>query len=238
MTGAEETGEAPARNRARSFVRREGRLTRGQARALRELWPRYGLDGAGPWDLDTIFGRQAPRILEVGFGDGEALAEQAATAPGYDFIGTEVHRPGLGRCLLTLEERALGNVRIAALDALDALRRCIPAGSLTAVHVFFPDPWPKKRHHKRRLVQQPFLDAVACALKPGGTLHLATDWDNYAEWILEVVGAHPDFENQAPGGGALPSRPPRPETKFERRGRARGHTVHDFLYRRLPSSES
>lgn len=234
----------------RSYVRREGRVTRGQARALADLWPRYGLEADGPaqgaeddaptpetspvrpWDLDAVFGRTAPRVLEIGFGDGEALVEMAAAEPARDFIGTEVHRPGVGHCLIQAESAGVDNLRVTTLDADDVLSHCLTADTLAAIHVFFPDPWPKKRHHKRRLIQPAFLDQAARVLASDGVLHVATDWPDYAEWIEATLEADPRFENLA-GSGAWPPPPPRPETKFERRGIRRGHPVADYRYRLL-----
>ncbi|RMG28640.1 MAG: tRNA (guanosine(46)-N7)-methyltransferase TrmB, partial [Gammaproteobacteria bacterium] len=215
----------------RSFVRREGRLTPAQARALERLLPRFGLPETGPWDPVAIFGREARVTLEIGFGNGEVLATLAAAAPREHFLGIEVHRPGVGRLLQRLEREGLTNVRVSTRDAVEALEHQVPEGSLDRVLIYFPDPWPKKRHHKRRLIQPPFVALLARALKPGGLLHLATDWMPYAEWMQAVLASSPDFE-PVPPGGCIPRPPWRPETKFERRGRDLGHTVCDLLYRR------
>ncbi|WP_038052549.1 tRNA (guanosine(46)-N7)-methyltransferase TrmB [Thioalkalivibrio sp. ALJ1] len=227
--------DKPFYRRIRSFVRREGRLTPGQQRALDDLFPRFGLplpEPAAPLDLAEIFGRTAPVTLEIGFGDGESLAEQAANHPERDFIGTEVHRPGVGHLLREVEQRGLANVRVSDVDAVELLEHYLTPGSLDCVQVFFPDPWHKKRHHKRRLIQPTFVRHLATRVRPGGRLHLATDWSDYAEHMIAVmqecaVWFEPDGPVPAPG------RPPdRPVTKFERRGERLGHQVADLLYRR------
>ncbi|MES1943200.1 tRNA (guanine-N(7)-)-methyltransferase [Salinisphaera sp. PC39] len=219
--------------RIRSFVRREGRLTPGQQRNLDTLWPHYGLEiGDGPFDWDAVFGRSAPRNLEIGFGAGEVLAELAERHPDEDFLGIEVYRSGVGRLLGELRDRDLDNVRVFCADAVEVLARAVPAASLDTVLLYFPDPWPKKRHHKRRLVQPAFADAVARVLKPGGLWRLATDWANYAEWMREVLDPHPAFENVGDTDGFV-SDPPRPGTRFESRGLRKGHAVRDLAYRRV-----
>jgi tRNA (guanine-N7-)-methyltransferase len=220
----------------RSFVRREGRLTRAQERALTELWPRFGIDlteGFGPIDLAGAFARRAPCVLEIGFGDGEALASLAERHPENDYLGVEVHRPGVGHLLLQVEARGLGNVRVIAHDAVEVLRTRLTDESLAGVHILFPDPWPKKRHHKRRLVQPELVALLRRRLVPGGYVHLATDWEHYAEWMLAVMGAAPGFVNEAGAGRFLPRPETRPQTKFERRGRRLGHPVRDLLFRRV-----
>lgn len=211
----------------RSFVRRQGRTTRAQARAMAELWPRFGIAYAPEFlDLDEIFGRRAPRTLEIGFGNGDALVARAAARPGEDFIGAEVHEPGVGHCLLALERHGLGNVRLVAHDALEVLGRQVAPGSLAAVHLFFPDPWPKKRHHKRRIVQPAFLALVASRLAPGGVFRVATDWPPYAEHIEEVVTASGLFGPGHPPGDD----DPRARTRFEARGDRLGHPIWERLY--------
>ncbi|MCG5530307.1 tRNA (guanosine(46)-N7)-methyltransferase TrmB [Halorhodospira halochloris] len=215
----------------RSFVRREGRLTPGQARALERLWTVYGLEPQGVVELDQVFGRAAPRVLDIGFGDGEALVEMAADDPQRDYIGVEVHRPGLGHCLQYAEQMQLSNLRLISMDAVDLLTNHIPERSLSAVNIFFPDPWPKKRHHKRRLIQPNFLELLASRLQRGALLHLATDWADYAQWMVEVVEADGRYTNTAGPGQYLSYPPPRPQTKFERRGIQRGHAVYDLIYR-------
>ncbi|NNF52343.1 MAG: tRNA (guanosine(46)-N7)-methyltransferase TrmB [Gammaproteobacteria bacterium] len=224
-----------ARRPIRSFVRREGRLTPSQKRALVELWPQYGIDFAhGLLDLDQEFHRDAPgrRVLEIGFGNGAVLAQLAVSRPGDDFLGIEVHRPGVGHLLQLLKETECNNVRIIRDDAVEVLKEMLPPESLDEVLLFFPDPWPKKRHHKRRIVQPAFIELVASKLKPGGVFHLATDWQNYAEQMLELIDNASAFENVA-GAGKYSERPAsRPETKFERRGLRLGHEVWDLLYRK------
>jgi tRNA (guanine-N7-)-methyltransferase len=215
----------------RSYVVRAGRTTPAQARALQALWPRWGLEPSGPLDLDATFGRRAPRVLEIGFGNGEALAALAAVNPGTDFLGIEVHPPGIGRLLAELARRELDNVRLLRGDAVALLECCIPPASLARVNIWFPDPWPKKRHHKRRLVQAPFLELVAARLAPGGLLHLATDWAPYAEHMEAALAAVPGL--RAPGAAeARAVASERPRTHFQARGEARGHGVRDLVCRR------
>jgi len=266
-THAADPARASSRERVmrpiRSFVLREGRLTAGQERAFRELWPRFGVDwqpseALDPQALfaaakpdteikvselvdalddkpDAAAGRahEQPITLEIGFGDGESLAAMAAAAPERDFIGLEVHRPGVGHLLLALEQQGLTNVRVLRADATALLETGLPSASLDRVQLFFPDPWPKKRHHKRRIVQPGFVAAVARVLRPGGSFHLATDWTPYADWMLAMLDGAPElFENSA-GPGQFSARPAqRPITKFERRGQRLGHQVHDLIYRR------
>lgn len=217
----------------RSFVLRRGRLTRAQERALRELWPCYGIaNGHDRLDLEAIFGRTAPVILEIGFGDGVTLARCAADSPKHNFLGVEVYRPGVGSLLLRIEEAGLGNVRVLCADAVGVLEHRIPPASLEAVRLFFPDPWPKKRHHKRRIVQPPFVELVHRALVPGGVFHLATDWQEYADAMLAVVEAQHGLRNRA-GEGRFSERPDyRPRTRFEHRGRRLGHGVWDLIFER------
>ncbi|MEA2093204.1 MAG: tRNA (guanosine(46)-N7)-methyltransferase TrmB [Pseudomonadota bacterium] len=217
----------------RSWVRREGRITRAQQRALERLWPRYGLDAIQTPDLDQVFGRNAPRTLEIGFGNGKSLAIMAEQEPATDFIGVEVHRPGIGHLLMKLAQRELTNVRVCNADALQVLNHCIPDRSLDRVLLFFPDPWPKKRHHKRRIVQPVFIEQVARKLVTGGVLHLATDWENYAEHMLEVMVRMPAFRNRAGTGEFSPRPHYRPVTKFEQRGQRLGHTVRDLIFERI-----
>ena len=221
----------PAR-KIRSFVRREGRLTRGQQHALQLLWPRFGLETSTRLDLDKIFGRSAPRTLEIGFGNGDTLLTLAASEPETDFIGIEVHRPGVGRLLHELEARALENVRVIREDAVPVLRDCLPDNCIDRLLLFFPDPWHKKRHHKRRIVQDEFIALVAQKIKPGGILHMATDWENYAEQMLAVAGNSTAFRNCAGAGNYSPRPDYRPTTKFELRGQRLGHGVWDLLFER------
>lgn len=227
---------SPSGHRAiRSFVRRAGRMTRAQERALDELWPRFGIDFSDqPLDLDALFGRRAPRVLEIGIGDGETLIDLARDRPGTDFIGVEVHRPGIGHCLLGIEASALGNVRLVCHDAVEVLERMLPDASLDEVLLYFADPWPKKRHHKRRIVQTPFVALVARKLRPDGAFRLATDWAPYAAHMVEVLAASPDFEPATATGARIPRPDSRPVTRFERRGERLGHEVFDLEYRRRP----
>jgi tRNA (guanine-N7-)-methyltransferase len=216
----------------RSYVLRAGRMTPAQKRALETLLPRYGIPFTpAALDLDGVFGRRAPRVLEIGFGSGDTLVELAAATPGTDFIGVEVHPPGIGHCLLAIESRGLTNVRVVAHDAVEVLAGQIPGSSLDEVLLYFPDPWPKKRHHKRRIVQPSFAALVASRLKPGGRFRLATDWEPYAAWMLEVLDASPDLRNASPTGGCI-ERPARGATRFENRGRRLGHAVFDLEYLR------
>lgn len=222
----------PPQRRIRSFVRREGRLTAGQRRALEALWPLYGITCEDPLDLDREFGRQAPRTLEIGFGNGVSLAQMAEVAPGNDFLGIEVHRPGIGRLLEEIEARGLSNVRVMNRDAVEVLERQVPAASLDRVLLFFPDPWHKKKHHKRRILQPRFIELLARALRPGGHFHLATDWRDYAEHMLAEMEQATAFRNVA-GPGRYADKPAyRPTTKFERRGQRLGHGVWDLVYER------
>ncbi|MFO1425877.1 MAG: tRNA (guanosine(46)-N7)-methyltransferase TrmB [Steroidobacteraceae bacterium] len=218
----------------RSFVLRAGRITAAQQRALEELWPRYGVDiaPAATLDLDALFGRRAPHVVEIGFGNGDNLAALAAAHPERDYLGIEVHRPGVGRLLLAAQAAGLTNLRIACHDAVEVLQRALPPASLDEVLILFPDPWHKKRHHKRRLVQPEFVELVASRLRSGGLLELATDWEPYAQQMLEVLGASASFENVAAGGGCVPRPDWRAVTRFERRGTRLGHGVWDLAFRR------
>jgi len=224
----------PAHRPIRSFVMRAGRMTSGQTRALEELWPRYGVEySPAPLALDALFGRRAPRTLEIGFGNGEHLASVAAAHPDRDYLGVEVHRPGVGHLLMLAENRHLTNLRVSAHDAVEVLRDQIPPGSLDELLVLFPDPWHKKRHHKRRLVQPPFIDLLASRLATGGVLRLATDWEPYAQQMLDVLGeARPVFENLSPTGDWMPRPEERAPTRFEKRGARLGHGVWDLAFRR------
>jgi len=214
----------------RSYVRRESRITPAQTRALTELWPRYGIELAA-LDGARLFPRRAPLILDIGFGDGEALAIQARQQPGHNFLGIEVHRPGVGSLLRKLAADELDNVRVIVGDANEVLR-ALPDAALAGVHVYFPDPWPKKRHHKRRLLQAPLVALIVRKLQPGGVLHVATDWADYAEQVLGVCDADPDLDNIAGAGRFVPRPAARPLTKFERRALAAGRRIRDLQYRR------
>ncbi len=210
---------------------RQGRYSAAQQRAFVELMPRFGLAfRPEPLDFAQVFGREAPVIAEVGFGMGETTARIAAENPGNDYLAIEVHSPGVGSLLKQIDAGGLANIRIVQHDAVEVMRYMVPAGSLAAIHVFFPDPWPKKRHHKRRLLQPAFVELAATRLAPGGVLHVATDWQEYAEQVLEVLRAMPLLENSAEGFASRPAW--RPETKFERRGLKLGHGVWDLVFTR------
>lgn len=215
----------------RSFVRREGRMTEAQRRAFAEFGARYLLEfHAAPCDLDTVFGRAAPRTLEIGFGMGDSILDMARRHPERDHLGVEVHRPGVGRLLRALAEEDIRNVRIFCADAVQVLTHMIPDAALDAVFLFFPDPWPKKRHHKRRIVQPGFVELVARRLKPGGMFHLATDWEDYAQYMLAVLELSSSFLNSAGTGNFAPRPEWRVLTKFERRGERLGHGVWDLVF--------
>jgi len=217
----------------RSFVLRAGRATAGQQRALTQLWPKYGVEfSPTALDLPTLFGRAAPRMLEIGFGAGEALLEFASAHPEIDCIGVEVHRPGVGRLLLGAEAATLRNLRVICHDAVEVLQHQLPPASIALVHIFFPDPWPKKRHHKRRLIQPAFVELLATVIAPGGTLRLATDWEPYAQHMREVIDASSAFANIAADAGFVARSAERTLTRFERRGQRLGHGVWDLEYRR------
>jgi tRNA (guanine-N7-)-methyltransferase len=217
----------------RSFVVRAGRMTVAQERAWTELWPRYGIEtGSEPLDLPDIFGRNAPRTLEIGFGDGESLVALAAAHPDRDYLGIEVHRPGVGHLMLRAEELGLGNVRAICRDAVEVLQQCVPPASLDELLLYFPDPWPKKRHHKRRIVQPEFVALVASRLRPGGVLRMATDWQPYAEHMLEVASGCATLRNDSPEATYVQRPESRPVTKFERRGHRLGHGTWDLAFSR------
>lgn len=226
-----------SRNRTiRSFVLRQGRLTKGQQHAIDNLWPVLGIEtpsDATPLDLTELFGNTNPITLEIGFGNGESLAQMAYAAPERNFIGIEVHMPGVGHLLHRVEELGLQNVRVMNTDAVEVLQKQIPANSLDRVQLFFPDPWHKKKHHKRRIVQAEFVSLIASRLQTQGIFHLATDWENYAEYMAEVMQASPNFTNQAQSDTPYSPRPDyRPLTKFENRGLRLGHGVWDLLYQK------
>lgn len=217
----------------RTFVRREGRMTKSQARALKELLPVYSIQVSDDiLNFDKIFGRQAKTILEIGFGMGDSLIEMAMAEPATNFIGIEVHRPGIGACLNGIHDNVLKNVRIITEDAITILQKNITDQSLDAIYIYFPDPWPKKRHHKRRMIQYEFVRLLQAKLKSDGILHLATDWQPYAEWMMTILLADKGFKNLA-GIDKFSQRPAwRPETKFERRGKKLGHEVYDLVFQK------
>ncbi|HRP98016.1 MAG TPA: tRNA (guanosine(46)-N7)-methyltransferase TrmB [Rhodocyclaceae bacterium] len=215
----------------RSFVLRQGRMSPAQQRHLDEMMPRIGIPyRAAPIDLEAVFGRAAPKIVEIGFGMGETTARIAAERPECDFLAVEVHGPGVGNLCKRIAEDGLGNLRIIQHDAVEVMRDMIGAGRLAGVHIFFPDPWHKKRHHKRRIVQPDFVALLARRLAAGGYLHCATDWEDYAQWMLEVLSGEPLLENTADDYAPRPSY--RPLTKFENRGLKLGHGVWDLVFRR------
>lgn len=218
----------------RSFVMRATRMTDGQQKSLTDNWAKYGLSLTdGPLDLQATFDRPAPTVLEIGFGMGDSFVDMAIAAPEKNFIGIEVHLPGIGRMLNRTEKEQVTNIRCYKEDAVEILQQCIADGSLDTVQLFFPDPWHKKKHHKRRIVQPEFAQLLRQKLATGGTFHMATDWQNYAEHMLEVMDAADGFENTAGQGQYLPERPAhRPITKFERRGLKLGHGVWDLIYRK------
>ncbi|MGH8126843.1 MAG: tRNA (guanosine(46)-N7)-methyltransferase TrmB [Gammaproteobacteria bacterium] len=218
----------------RSFVRREGRLTPAQSRAINNLLPDYEFPASdAAVDLPAVFGRRAETVLEIGFGNGDMLAQLAAEHPERNYIGVEVHRPGIGRLLMRLRDHSVDNVRIAARDATEVLRNEIPDDALKQILIYFPDPWPKKRHHKRRLIQQEFVLLATAKLAVGGEFKLATDWPEYAAQMLEILNSRTDLENLSPEGGYVERPGGRPVTRFEQRGRKKGHAVFDLAYRRI-----
>ncbi len=219
--------------RIRSFVLRQGRLTKGQERALETAWPQFGIDYVDhALDLNEVYGREASKkILEIGFGMGESTAKIAQTLPDCDFLAVEVHTPGVGSLLKLIDEQALPNIRIVQHDAVEVLQQMVPDHSLDGVHIFFPDPWHKKRHHKRRLIQAEFIQLLCSKLKPGAYLHVATDWQEYAEWVLGVLTNEATLNNTAQDYAEKPSY--RPLTKFENRGIQLGHGVWDLVFTRV-----
>lgn len=223
--------------KVRSFVKREGRITRSQDRALKELLPDYGIDHLqGELNFSDVYGRDAETILEIGFGMGQSLLEQARANPDKNYLGIEVHSPGVGSLLAGMEELGLTNIRVSSEDAVEVLANKIPEQSLAGVQLFFPDPWHKKKHHKRRIVKTDFAEAILGRLKPGGFFHLATDWENYAEHMLEVLSAVEGFTNLSEQGDFIPRPDSRPLTKFEKRGHRLGHGVWDLMFIRKPSA--
>ncbi len=218
----------------RSFVRREGRLTPGQKRALKDLLPRYGIEFSdSSLDFSTTFGNGKAVTLEIGFGNGESLAQMAREQPEQNFIGVEVHRPGVGHLLQVIDRNQLSNIRVICADATEVMNAMIPAGSLDTLQLFFPDPWPKKRHHKRRIISTDFTQQVASKLKRGGILHIATDWQHYAEAALEVLAKNQQLKNLSATANYIPRPAERPITKFEQRGLKLGHGVWDLMFRRI-----
>lgn len=217
----------------RSFVLRPGRMTAGQRKALDENWPTWGLDrAAGSLQPQRAFGREGPLVLEIGFGMGDSLVQMAASAAATNFVGIEVHRPGVGKLMHNMVESGVDNIRVYCDDAVAVLKECLSDASLDRVQIFFPDPWHKKKHHKRRLIQAGFVELLSARLKPGGTLHLATDWEDYAVHMLALLESADELENLSPGGDYVVRPEDRPLTKFEQRGQRLGHGVWDLMYRR------
>ncbi|AWK81012.1 tRNA (guanosine(46)-N7)-methyltransferase TrmB [Photobacterium damselae] len=227
------TDDGKVKRKIRSFVRREGRLTKGQEAALENNWSTMGIDFAPELlDLKEVFGREAPVVLEIGFGMGASLVEMAKNAPEKNFIGIEVHSPGVGACLMAAEAEGLTNLRVMCHDAVEVFEHMLPEQSLDTLQLFFPDPWHKARHHKRRIVQPEFAQMIRSKLKIGGIFHMATDWENYAEHMVEVMDAAPGYSNTATDGPYIERPEDRPLTKFEARGHRLGHGVWDMKYAR------
>jgi tRNA (guanine-N7-)-methyltransferase len=223
----------PPRRPVRSFVLRQGRITAAQGRAFSELWPRYGLDWhpGTSLNLAAVFGNDRPVVLEIGFGNGDTLAQMAAADPLYNWLGVEVHAPGVGHLLLSCERLGLANLRIVRHDAVELLSQGLPAALLARVQLFFPDPWPKRRHHKRRILSPGFVALLGRVLRPGGVFHAATDWEPYAQWMLEVLEAPGSpLENSAGPGRFAPRPEVRPLTRFEERGERLGHRARDLVF--------
>ncbi|RAU29304.1 MULTISPECIES: tRNA (guanosine(46)-N7)-methyltransferase TrmB [unclassified Pantoea] len=220
--------------RIRSFVRRQGRLTKGQQLALDQYWPVMGVEyQPAPLDMTALFGRDAPLVLEIGFGMGASLVTMAQNNPQQNFLGIEVHAPGVGACLASAKEAGVENLRVMCHDAVEVLEHMIPDNSLRMVQLFFPDPWHKARHNKRRIVQAPFAELVHRKLKPGGVFHMATDWEDYATHMLEVMNSVAGYVNQSATQDYVPRPETRPLTKFEQRGQRLGHGVWDLMFERV-----
>ncbi|MCA1922930.1 tRNA (guanosine(46)-N7)-methyltransferase TrmB [Buttiauxella noackiae] len=226
--------EGRAMRRIRSFVRRQGRLTKGQEFALENYWPVMGVEYQdAPVDFTELFGREAPVTLEIGFGMGTSLVAMAKANPQQNFLGIEVHSPGVGACLATAHEEGVENLRVMCHDAVEVLQKMVPDNSLSMVQLFFPDPWHKARHNKRRIVQVPFAELVKSKLKLGGVFHMATDWEPYAEHMLEVMSSIDGYKNQSETNDYVPRPDSRPVTKFEQRGHRLGHGVWDLMFERV-----
>lgn len=234
MSEQEPLDKCDHQRKIRSYVRREGRFTPAQKLAYKSLWPVYGLDVTPEqWDLARLFGRQSDVFLELGFGDGRVLKMLSARHPENDYLGIEVHRPGVGRVMRELEEQGLRNVRVASEDGMEVLQRNIPDQSLAGILIFFPDPWHKKKHKKRRMIQPEFVRAAALRLQQGGILHLATDWEDYAQQMLEVLSAEPLLKNTSLENTYVERPQSRPLTKYEQRGLRLGHGVWDLVFQRV-----
>ncbi|MEM8496919.1 MAG: tRNA (guanosine(46)-N7)-methyltransferase TrmB [Pseudomonadota bacterium] len=239
MTSAQNRDEPEKHRAIRSFVLRTGRMTAAQSEALQTNWAQFGLElEQGLIAPEALFGRRAELVVEIGFGMGDSLLEMAIADPQRDFIGIEVHTPGVGRLLAGAKEHGLTNLRVYRADAIAVLNQCLPRQSIDRLQLYFPDPWPKKRHHKRRIVQQSFLDLLSTKLKPGASLHIATDWQPYAEYCIELLEQQALWHNNA-GEGQFTEKPDfRPETKFERRGTQLGHGVWDLIFVLAKTSSS
>ncbi len=217
----------------RSFVLRGGRLTEGQKRAMDEFWPRFGIDkGNLLLDFKTLFGNDAPVIMEIGFGNGDATWQMAQACPAENYIGVEVHQPGVGHLLLKMKQHGIENIRIVSEDAVEFLRERVAEESLDGVRIYFPDPWPKKRHNKRRIIQPALIALLASRMRPGALLHLATDWEPYAAYMLDVMQSSDGFVNLSPTGDFCAQPEWRPRTKYEKRGEGLGHQVRDLLFKK------
>lgn len=224
----------PPLRQIQSFVRREGRITPSQKKALVEHWPRYGIEPDDTLlDFPTLFDRQAPTILEIGFGDGDVLLELSGRQADINFIGAEVYRPGLGRLMIRLADRDINNVRLVGDDAVELLEKRIKPNSLQAIHLYFPDPWPKKKHHKRRIINEAFGKLLQSRIAVAGVFHFATDWEPYAEWSLDILEEVSGFQNVAGERQFSPRPDYRPVTKFEKRGYRLGHSTWDLIYKKL-----
>ncbi|MGF1766625.1 tRNA (guanosine(46)-N7)-methyltransferase TrmB [Enterovibrio makurazakiensis] len=233
VTKTELTEDGKILRRIRSFVRREGRLTKGQEQAMNDCWPTMGIDfEEKQLDWAEVFGNNNPVVLEIGFGMGASLVEMAKNAPEKNFVGIEVHSPGVGACLMAARDAGVTNLRVMCHDAVEVFEHMLPVASLETVQLFFPDPWHKARHHKRRIVQSEFVQMLRDKLKIGGIFHMATDWENYAEHMVEVMDVAPGYKNTATDGSYIPRPDDRPLTKFEARGHRLGHGVWDMKYAR------
>lgn len=220
--------------KVRSFVKREGRLTNGQAKALEQHWQTMGLNHSdGVISPESLFANDNPVVLEIGFGMGKSLVEMAKNAPELNFIGVEVHRPGVGACIALAQEQGVENLKVYEHDAIEILADCIPNQSITMVQLFFPDPWHKKKHHKRRIVSAEFVETIRQKLKIGGVFHMATDWQNYAECMLEDMNSAAGYQNLSESNDYVPRPDSRPLTKFENRGQRLGHGVWDLQFQRI-----
>ena len=220
-------------HRIRSYIRRQGRATAGQKMALQEYWDKYCLDPELNYDYGEVFGRNAPLIVEIGFGNGESLAAMAEANPDIDYLGIEVHRPGVGHLMLLLEQKSIKNVRIFHHDAIEILEQKIPDNFLAGVHLFFPDPWHKRKHHKRRIVRPSFVELLNRKLRQGGYFHAATDWEHYAKEMLKILSAGPGLKNKSTDQAYCPRPDYRPMTKFEKRGLRLGHGVWDLIFTKI-----